>query len=66
MPHQFREVVAVLLNAALVCPTLCNTESFLFTTPLGICILVELLGTEHIFSDAWTTPHSIQQKRLKY
>lgn len=26
MLRQFREVVAVLLNAALVCPALCNTQ----------------------------------------
>lgn len=57
MPHQFREVVP---STALVCPALCNTGSFFLTISLGICILLELLGTENIFSDAWTIPHSIQ------
>lgn len=56
----------VLLNAVLVCPMLCNTGSFLLTTSPGVCILVELLGTKNIFSDAWTTLHLIQQKLLKY
>lgn len=46
--------------------TMYHTGGFLLTRSLGICILVEVLGTENIFSDAWTTPHSIQQKLLKY